>query len=300
VAGLVLLAGFIRIFTTQHEVGSRFRTAVVSRLSLLAVAAVSYLALILGFLGGYDHTEAGYVANPESINAFAPRYMDWSVTVPLLAVELLAVCTVAGAVARRTQVLAVGFAFLMVFTGFLGMFVVGDGKSVASLLSWGAVSAIFWIATSVVLIGAVRHSLPQLTPEASMLLRRATIVLLGGWIIYPVVYLMPLLGASGGATTTIQVTLCAADVVIKVGVGGLIHRVAKLRTAEDVRAGDDMHPESIWISSEKKSDAGQPREVYLAAGASAHQRRARPPMTFATSADDVSDEERRERDMDEI
>lgn len=296
----MLFAGFIRAWVTQHEVGTRFRTAIVSRLSLLAVATVSYGILIVGFLGGYEHTDAGYVPNAEAVNAFLPRYMDWSVTVPLLTVELLAVCTVAGAVARRTQALAVGGAFLMIFTGFLGAFVIGDGESLTALLVWGGISAVFWIVTNVVLIRAVRESLPKLTPEGARTLKSATIVLLGGWVIYPIIYLMPLLGASGGTTTTIQVALCLADVVVKVGFGGLILRIAKLRTAEDVRAGEDLHAESIWISSEKLADAGVPREVYLAAGASTHQRRVRPSMTQARTSTVITDDEKRDLDMDDV
>lgn len=300
VAGLVLFAGFIRAWVTQHEIGSRFRTATVSRLSLLAVATLSYVLLIVGFLSGYDHTPSGYIPNSEAANAFLPRYMDWSVTVPLLTVELLAVCAVAGAVARRTQALAVAGAFLMIFAGFLGAFVIGDGESVEALLTWGCVSAIFWIATNLVLIQAVRASLPKLTPASGVALKRATIVLLGGWVIYPIVYLIPLLGASGAATTVIQVVLCVTDVVVKVGFGGLIHHIAKLRTAEDVRTGDDMHPEAIWIASEKQSDAGMPREVYLAEGASVHRRRARPSMTRATSSEAKTPESHDDLDMDQI
>ncbi|MDF2442770.1 MAG: hypothetical protein JWR01_973, partial [Subtercola sp.] len=78
--------------------------------------------------------------------------------------------------------------------------------------------------------------------------------------------------------------------IIKLGFSTLTHRVAKLRTAEDVRAGDDVHPESIWISSVKQSDAGVPREVYLADGASVHDRRAKPPMAAAVASEPPKDE----------
>jgi hypothetical protein len=48
-----------------------------------------------------------------------------------------------------------------------------------------------------------------------------------------------------------------------------------------VRAGDDVHPEAIWISSVKQSDAGLPREVYLADEALVHRRRTKPPLSEA-------------------
>jgi bacteriorhodopsin len=284
IAGLALFAGFLRTWTTRNEVGSRYRGAVVARLSVTIVASLSYVLIVIEFLRGYDVTGTGYRPNAEAILAFAPRFMDWSITVPLLTVELLAVCTLVGAAARRTQWLAGSGAFLMIFSGFLGAFIIGGGEDTAQLLLWGAISCVFWILTTLLLLRAVRASSSDLTPEAARLLRQATGVLLGGWVVYPLVYLIQVFGFGGGWTTTMQITLCVADVVVKIGFGGLIHRIAKLRTAEDVRAGDDVHPESIWISSVKQSDAGVPREVYLAEAAVIHPRRSRPPSNSAVAS----------------
>jgi bacteriorhodopsin len=289
VATLALFAGFLRAWTTQHEVGSRYRPAIVARLAVTGVATAAYLLLLISFFFGYDKTAAGYVPNSGSVMLFAVRYMDWSVTVPLLAVELVAVCAVSGIVARRTTYLAGAAAFAMIFTGFLGATILApaaDGtENVGVLLLWGGISAVFWILTNVLLIGCVRRSLSTLTPESARLLSTATIVLLSGWVVYPLIYLLQVFGSGGGWTTAIQIALCTADVAVKIGFGTLIHRVAKLRTAEDVRAGDDVHPESIWISSVKQSDAGIPREVHLAAGAEIHERRPKPPMGSAVAAD---------------
>jgi hypothetical protein len=102
--------------------------------------------------------------------------------------------------------------------------------------------------------------------------------------VYPVVYLIQMYTGGGGWAAAIQVTLCIADVTIKIGFGGLVHRVAKLRTAEDVRAGRDVHPESIWISSVKQSDAGIAQAVYLATDAEGHTRRPRPASESAVAA----------------
>jgi bacteriorhodopsin len=287
VAALALFAGTIRSLLTRNEVGSRYRPAVVARIAVVSVATVSYGILIVEFIRGYTPTGSGtstsFVPNTEAIMSFAPRYMDWSVTVPMLTLELLAVCTLAGATARRTQAATIAGAFLMILSGFIGMFVTtGD---TASLLIWGGISTVFWIFTNVVLIRAVRQSFAFITPQAGGLLRNATIVLLSGWVIYPVIFVVQIFAGGGAWTTAIQVALCLADVVIKIGFGGLVHRVAKLRTAEDVRAGDDVHPESIWISSIKLSDAGRPREVYLAEGASVHPSRNRPPAGAAIPAE---------------
>jgi bacteriorhodopsin len=143
---------------------------------------------------------------------------------------------------------------------------------------------VFWIATTAVLIRAVRFSYASLTGEGALILRNATVILLGGWFIYPVVYLLGILGTGGEWTTAIQITLTVADILVKLAFSGLIHRIAKLRTAEDVRKGLDVHPEAIWISSVKQSDAGVAREVYLADDAVVHRRREKPPEASAVAA----------------
>jgi len=45
-----------------------------------------------------------------------------------------------------------------------------------------------------------------------------------------------------------------------------------------------VHPESIWISSVKQSDAGVAQAVYLATDAEGHTRRPRPPSSTAVAA----------------
>ena len=295
VAGLALLAGLVRTLITQGEVGSRYRSATVARLAVAAVAIASYLGIIVAFRTGYHAAGTGFEPGALAILAFALRHMDWSITVPILTMQLLSVCVLAGAAARRTGVIAMAGAILMILTGFLGAFILGGTSRPSIMLLWGGVSGVFWIITNFVLIRAVRVSLPRLTPESAMLLRRATIVFLAGWVVYPVVYLVQTFTVGGGWSTAIQISLCIADIVIKIGCGELVHRIAKLRTAEDVRAGDDVHPESIWISSVKQSDAGIARAVYLATDAVGHVRRPRPPSTFAVAAEpehDPADEER--------
>jgi bacteriorhodopsin len=282
IAGLALFAGFLRTWTTRNEIGSRYRSAVVSRLSVAGVATVSYVIIIVNFALAYRPANGGYSPGAGAILVFATRYMDWSVTVPLLALELLAVCALVGSRARRVQFVAMASAFLMIFTGYLGAIVFG-GDDVGQLVLWGAVSCVFYAITNLVLIRAIRTSLPLLTAEAARLLRGATVILLGGWIVYPLVYLIQIFGHGGAWATTMQIALCCADITVKIGFGGLIHRVAKLRTAEDVRIGEDVHHESIWISSVKQSDAGTAPEVFIAPAAVAHNPRPRPPMTAAVA-----------------
>ena len=285
IAALALFVGFLRTILTKNEVGARYRGTVVARLAITGVATVSYVALVIGFFAGYTRTDAGYVPTAQAVLAFIPRYMDWSLNVPLLTIEIIAVSALVGVAARRAQWLAGSCAFLMIFTGFLGAFIVGGGRDTPAMVLWGSISCVFWIFASLVVIRAVRQSCDSLTPAASRMLRQAAALLLSLWVIYPLVFALQLFTTGGGWTTAVQIILCATDVTLKLGFGTLIHSVAKLRTAEDVRLGDDVHPESIWISSVKQSDAGMAREVFLNASAQIHPQRSKPPLESAVATE---------------
>jgi len=287
VGALAMVAGFIRAWITRSEVGSRYRPATVARLCLTAISSVTYLALLGCFVFGYDQTSAGYVPNELAVNLFALRFMEWTVTVPLLVVEFVAVCALVGSEARGSRYLAMGAAVLMIFTGYLGAIVLQGGEDPVMFLLCAAFSAAFGTMLLVVLVRAMKLSVPLLTPAAGALLAKATVLLVAGWCVYPLVYGIQVFGFGGAFTTAIQVGLCVADIVLKIGFGGLIHNVAKLRTAEDVRAGVDVHGESIWISSVKQSDAGTAPEVYLAKGAVVHERRRRPAQVSAVAVDEA-------------
>ncbi|MEB0202672.1 rhodopsin [Cryobacterium sp. MDB1-18-2] len=278
---LCFFVGFLRAWVTRGEVGARYRTAVVARLGIMSAMFLSYLVLLSGLLFGYTREGAEFVPNGLALLTFGVRYVEWSVAVPLVVIELLAVCVVLGGVARRIRLIAMAGGFFMVFLAYLGAIVASGGTDAAALVGWGIAAGVFWLATTALLASVVRRSLPVLTVDSAALLRSATILLLSSWAVYPIVYAMPLVGSGGTLVVVMQIMLTVADIVAKIWFGGVLHRVAKLRTAEDVRAGRDVHPEAIWISSVKQSDAGKPREVYLAAGAAVHVRRPQPPTSTA-------------------
>lgn len=282
-AALALFAGGVRAYMTRGEVGARYRAAVVARLCIMGVAFLSYVYILINFRFGYDLTNLGYVPNGLAISSIATRYMEWSLTFPLLAAELLTVCTLVGVLARRTRMLAMGCAFLTIVPGYMGAVVIAGGTSRSALLVAGSLCAVFLLLTMGILVRQTSRSLPHLTVESAALLRTATVILLSGWLIYVVTFLSPLYASGGAWTTAMQIGYCVADIVVKVVFCGLIHRVAKLRTAEDVRAGLDVHPEAIWISSVKQSDAGRPREVFLEDSTTVHHRRPQPPTSAAVA-----------------
>ena len=258
VAGLALFAQFVRTGVSLNEVASRYRPALYASMCICGVAFLSYVYLAVKFDTGYVLQGGSYVPNAESFASYLPRYMDWSVTVPLLIVEALAVSTLVGARATRTRFVGMACAFLMIFTGYLGAGVIGHGTSSSAMLLWGLISTVFFAVLYVVLLGALRRSKESMSAEVYRTYAKAIILLVSVWGWYPIAYAIHNWTSDSNATTIIQVGFSFADIAAKAGFGAMIHKIAKLRTAEDVNAGEESHPEDVWISSVKYSDGVQP------------------------------------------
>ncbi len=258
-AFFALFAYFVYSWNSKEDVSVRYRPSVLAGLCLSGVAMVAYALLYSNLRSGFQLEGNVYVPSEAALYTIGTRYIDWSITVPLLMVELLAVCSIAGAKARSLRFTTMAASFLMIVTGYIGSTVAGQGRDIFALVVWGTISTGFLVYLYVALIGVVRKSLPTMGTEAAASLRNATIVLLGSFGIYPLVYAIPVfVDVTPAWFTAIQVGYSATDVVAKVGFGVLIHKVAKLRTVEDVVAGVDTHPQPVWWSNVHLSDAVLP------------------------------------------
>jgi bacteriorhodopsin len=258
VAGLALGATLIWMLSTRRDVTPRHRPATLAGTQIAAVAFTSYVAIAVLVLLGYDRAGGLWRPNDLAMTAWSIRYMDWSVSVPLLVVELIAVSILTGPVARRLRLVGVSAAFLMILLGYLGGVVVDGGRNPAALATWGGISSIFFAVLYGVVIFTVVRSLPALPPSARVPYRSAMFLLLLVWFVYPIVFGLQGQVWGGQWTTVEQLALCAADVAAKVGYGALLHRVARIRSVFDVATGLDAHPESIWIDQRKLSDGLTP------------------------------------------
>jgi bacteriorhodopsin len=142
----------------------------------------------------------------------------------------------------------------MVVLGFLGAVVVDRGTDFTALLWLGIASSVCFLVVYGVVIVVVLRSLPVLSAAPRRPMTAAVAVLLVVWFVYPVVYGLQGAGSSGALTTTEHLLLSGADVVAKVVFGLLLLRVARIRTAADVLADADVHPESIWIDQRRHSE----------------------------------------------
>jgi bacteriorhodopsin len=257
VAALALAAMVTRLWSARREVGDRYRPAVHAGVAVCTVAFLSYLLLAFELQTGYDAADGMWVPNAAAVGTWSARYMDWTISVPLLVVEVVALSAFIGRAASRAKLVGGVAAVGMIVLGFLGGVVLGDGSDFGLLLGLGIASSVCFVVVYAVVIVVVVRSLPVLPAAARRPFTAAMVVLLVTWFVYPVVYGLQGIVSGGGWTVTEHLLLSGADVVAKVVFGLLLLRVARLRTAADVLADDDAHPESIWIEQLRQSEGVQ-------------------------------------------
>lgn len=153
----------------------------------------------------------------------AYRYVDWLLTVPLLLIELILVMRLPADETMRKSVKLGFLAALMVILGYPGEI---SGDSSSRWMWWALAMIPFLIIVYDLFIG-LRNSIASQPPSARGLVSTARWVVVISWCFYPLVYVFPMIGFSGGsAATAVQVGYTIADIVAKAMFGVLIYLIA--------------------------------------------------------------------------
>ena len=198
-AGFVAIAAMNRGRATDSGVVHAF---------VPAIAAVFYLLMSLG---------QGAIPLEHGARAFYfARYLDWSVTTPLLLIGLgfTALGTLKGHVALVAA--AVGADIMMIVTGFFsGVSPTGStAKWAWYLISCGAFVAVYYVLWAPLMQAAKARS-----AEIGRIYTRNAAILSVLWLIYPIVFL---LGSEGVGTIALGTEIAAfaiLDLLAKVGYG---------------------------------------------------------------------------------
>ena len=215
---MAMMAASIFFFFEVNSTSEKWRTSVLVSGLITFIAAVHYY-----YMRGYN-LETG-----DSPTFF--RYVDWTLTVPLMCVEFYLITKKAGAKLSLLWKLILA-SIVMLVTGYLGE-TVYRGSSVF----WGVVSgAAYFYIVYLVWFGEVS----KLAQSAGHNVANATRVLawfvLVGWAIYPLGYI---LGTPGGlfgiqlvadpaaAVKSMDIVYNIADAINKIGFGLVIYVLSR-------------------------------------------------------------------------
>jgi len=225
----VMGAATIFFILSRSQVAPAYRTALAVTALVCGIALYHYVRIFSSWESAYAVVDGTIAASGVKFND-AYRYVDWLLTVPLLLVELILVMRLSPSESVRKAVKLGALAALMVALGYPGE-IAADS---ATRWLWFSLSMIPFVIIVYDLSVGLKTAIVAQPEAARGLIKSARTVTIASWCFYPVVFVLPMLGVTGGnATVAVQVGYTIADIVAKAGFGVLIYLIAVRKSEHD-------------------------------------------------------------------
>ncbi|WP_375383413.1 bacteriorhodopsin-like [uncultured Sphingomonas sp.] len=215
------------LWLSRSQVAPAYRTALTISGLVTGIAGYHYFRIFESWNEAYTLKDGIVTASGFAFND-AYRYVDWLLTVPLLLVELILVMRLSREETTSKAIRLGSAAALMIILGYPGE-IAGD---IPTRALWGTLSSIPFVFIVWELFRGLGDSIKKQPADVQPLVRGARLLTFASWGFYPIVYMVPYVGLTGGTvTTTIQIGYTIADIVAKAGLGILIFLIS-LRKSE--------------------------------------------------------------------
>ncbi len=215
---MAMFAASVFFFFERGTVAKKWKTSLLVSGLITGIAAVHYY-----YMRDY------YAMTGE--NPTALRYIDWTLTVPLMCVEFYLLTKAAGAKLGLLWKLILA-AVLMLVAGYIGEAFNPEGGSTSHSVTWGVISTIGY---AYILYTAWFGEVAQLSknsgnPTVERGVRTLAWFVLVGWAIYPIGYMCMEGGwlniALGWEPSSVDLFYNIADAVNKIGFGLVVYNIA--------------------------------------------------------------------------
>jgi bacteriorhodopsin len=228
----VMGAATVFFFLGRSQVSPAYRTALTIT-GLVTLIAMYHYVRIFGSWEASFTVVAGQVKSTGVKFNDAYRYVDWLLTVPLLLIELILVMRLSPAETMAKGTKLGLLAAIMVILGYPGEI---SGDAGTRWLWWSLAMIPFLIIVYDLFFG-LKKSIDSQPASARGLISAARWVTVISWCFYPVVFVFPMIGFTGGAATTaLQVGYTIADIVAKAMFGVLIYMIAVRKSEAEAHA----------------------------------------------------------------
>jgi len=242
-----MMATTIFLWFRVCDMHQKYKTPLLISGLVTFIAAYHYIRIFNSWVEAYK-----YPINPKEVDVYngvyeivpplpsgvpfndAYRYMDWLLTVPLLLMEIVLVMKLDNDTAfQKSLQLGVSSA-LMIIVGYPGELILDPAFIWQRWIFWAvAIIPFIYIVYELTmgLRGALEDENDEHIQNKIWYAQRVTIV---SWLTYPIVYIIPMMGAHGNqAVVGIQMGYCISDIISKCGVGLMIYQItlAKSRIA---------------------------------------------------------------------
>jgi bacteriorhodopsin len=230
-----MLGSFVFFILGRAQVAPVYRISLIVSALVVGIAGYHYFRIFQSWEGAYMLNAAAdaYVPTGKPFND-AYRYVDWLLTVPLLLVELVLVLRLPRGQAASLMTKLVIAAILMIGLGYPGEIIRGESSMFSERGLWGLLSTIPFAYILYVLWGELGEAIKRQPPKAAVLVRNIRLLTLATWGFYPIAYMAPFFGLTGGvAEVSLQMGYSIADIAAKCGYGVMIYHIARAKTEAD-------------------------------------------------------------------
>jgi len=247
-----MMATTLFLWFRVSAIHEKYKSALLISGMVTFIAAYHYFRIFNSWTGAYHFDKLGE-KNPDGSHTVIPpvptavpfndayRYMDWLLTVPLLLMEIVLVMRLDSATATKKCLQLGSASALMIILGYPGELILDPAMLWKRWIFWAiAIVPFIYIVyeLTVGLSSALNAEKYENIRNKIWWAQRVTIV---SWLTYPIVYIIPMMGASGAhAVVGIQMGYCFSDIVSKCGVGLLIYNITKAKSENiQARIGQD-------------------------------------------------------------
>jgi bacteriorhodopsin len=222
----VMGAATVFSFLGRSQVAPAYRTALTLAGIVTLIAGYHYFRIFNSWDLAYTLVNGKLTSTGVAFND-AYRYVDWLLTVPLLLIELILVMRLS-----RSETVSKSFrlgilAALMIILGYPGEIAADHGGR----WMWWALAMIPFIIILYELFIGLRASIAAQPDSVKGLVSTARTLTILSWSFYPLVFVFPMIGLTGGtAATAVQVGYTIADIIAKAVFGVLIYMIAVRKT----------------------------------------------------------------------
>ncbi|MEL6843726.1 MAG: bacteriorhodopsin-like [Bacteroidota bacterium] len=206
---MAMFAATVFFFFERQNVQGKWKT------SLLVSGLITMIAAV-----HYYYMRDVYLASGESPTQF--RYIDWTLTVPLMCVEFYLILRAAGApISLMWKMIA--YSVLMLVTGYIG-----EAIDPANTILWGVVSTLGWagIVYEIFFGSAKNLAANNASPAVQKGFKALRLFVLIGWAIYPIGYMTMEGNLLAGTALNMDLLYNIGDAVNKIGFGLVCYSIA--------------------------------------------------------------------------
>lgn len=210
------------LWLNRSQVNAHYRPAVTISGLVTFIALYHYWRIAGSWDEAYAIVDGTLQATGKPFND-AYRYVDWLLTVPLLLVELVLVMRLTRSETWSKSVRLGTLAVIMILLGYPGEISMDSGIR----WMWWTLSMLPFLWIVYELFFGLKASLAAQPDSVRPLVNRARWLVVLSWSFYPIVFIFPMIGLTGGtAYAAVQIGYSIADVVAKALFGLVIFMIA--------------------------------------------------------------------------